>query len=167
MLVRGEPDELDQLAYALTDPGLRPAEEAGHCADVVGHAHVRKQTDVLDHVTHLPAQLDHVQAPNTPPVDENVAFSHVDQAVDHLHRGRLAAAGGPDEDADFARRDDERDIAHSSHTPARVALRDAPEHDLCGGSLPPLPVRGHQAFECTPGSHHENLLRASWLSTRS
>src|SRR5438445_8015384 len=92
MLVRVEPDELDQLAYALTDPGLRPAEEAGHCADVVGHAHVRKQTDVLDHVTHLPAQLDRIQAPNALPVDEDVAFGHVDQAVDHLHRGRLAAA---------------------------------------------------------------------------
>src|SRR2546422_10037477 len=97
MLVRVEPDELDQLAYALTDPGLRPAEQAGHGADVVGHTHVRKQTDVLDDVTDLAAQFDRVQAPNAPPVDEDVTFGHVDQAVDHLHRGRLAAARGSDE----------------------------------------------------------------------
>ena len=36
--------------------------------------------------------------------DLDVAPRGVDQPVDHLHRGRLPAARGPDEDADLARR---------------------------------------------------------------
>ena len=140
MLFRIEPNELDQLAGALTDPVLRPAEEAGHGADVVGDAHVREQTDVLDHVADLASQLDHVQAPNAPPVDEDVALGHVDQAVDHLHRRGLAAAGRSDEDADLARGHNQRQIAHGSHPPARIAFRDIPENDLRGGALWSLPL---------------------------
>ena len=65
----------------------------GTVRDVLGDGHVREEPDLLDHVADPAAQLGHVVVADARPVDADVAVVELDQAVDHLHRGRLARAG--------------------------------------------------------------------------
>ena len=106
----GQVDEVEQLVHALVDPTLVPAEEPWHGGDVLGHGHVGKEPRLLDDIADPATELGGVERADAPVADADVAFGDVDQAVDHLHRGRLAAARGPDEHADLAGRDDEREI---------------------------------------------------------
>ena len=50
VLLRVEPDELEQLADALPDPLPLPAEQPRHRPDVPLHRHVREEADLLDDV---------------------------------------------------------------------------------------------------------------------
>src|SRR5581483_3861945 len=131
-VARVEPDELEQLRDARADPRLLPAEQAGHGRDVVADRHVREEADLLDHVADPAAQLDGRQVADAAAVDADVALVEVDQPVDEAQRGRLPAARGPDEDAERAGRDREREAVQRVLLPARVALRDAVEDDLGG-----------------------------------
>jgi hypothetical protein len=94
---------------------------------------VREEPGLLDHVADASPELGHVPVADALVADPDVAFGHVDEAVDHLHRRRLAAARGPDEDADLAGRDLEREVVHGGRRPARVALRHVVEDDAGGG----------------------------------
>ncbi len=100
---RVEAHQLEQLLDALGDPGRRPAEQARHDGHVVADGQVREQPDLLDDVADPPPQLDRGQGGHVLAVDGDPAARRLDQAVDHLHRRRLAAAGRPDQDADLAR----------------------------------------------------------------
>jgi hypothetical protein len=60
---------------------------------------------VLDHVADLAPQLGGLAIAHGLVADEDVALGDLDGTVDHPHRGGLAASGGPDQDADLARRD--------------------------------------------------------------
>ena len=61
---------------------------------------------------------------------EDLAARGLDQAVDHLEAGGLAAAGRPDEDADLARRYFEAQIV--DRYDIRVAPRDVAEFEIDG-----------------------------------
>ena len=128
----GQVDEVEQLVHALVDPTLVPVEEPRHGGDVLGHGHVGKEPRLLDDIADPATELGGLERADAPVADADVAFGDVDQAVDHLHRGRLAAARGPDEHADLAGRDDEREIVDGRGGHARVALRHVVEDDLRG-----------------------------------
>ena len=113
---------------------LRPAEESRDGGDVVADRHVREEADLLDHVADAAPQLDDGQIANRPPVDRDVAGVERDQPVDHLERRGLPAARRPDEHAERAGRDLERELVERRDVATRVLLADAVEHDL-GGAL--------------------------------
>ena len=129
---RVQPDEHQQLAHPAVDPRLRPAQEARDRRNVVGNAHVREQSDVLDHVADPAAELDHLQAADAPAVHQDVAVGDLDQPVDHLHRRRLAPARRADEHADFSRRDAQGEVVDGRSASPGIALRDVAEDNLRG-----------------------------------
>ena len=109
-----------------------PAEEPRHRRDVLADRHVREEADLLDHVADPAAQLDEGQLADAAAVDPDLAGVERDQPVDHLQRGRLAAARRPDEDAERARRDLERQVVDRRRVTSRVPLRHVVEDDLGG-----------------------------------
>jgi hypothetical protein len=80
----------------LVDPGadarLGPAQFHRDRGDVLGHRHVREQADLLDDVADVQAQLDGVDGVDVAAVDVDGSGAGLDELVDHLHRGGLAAA---------------------------------------------------------------------------
>ena len=108
---RSSADELEQLVDARADALLVPAEQLRDGGDVVGDRLVREQADLLDHVADLAPQLGRRRGRGrSRPPSRMSPLGDVDHAVDHPHRGRLAAARRADEHADLARRDLEREV---------------------------------------------------------
>ena len=70
----------------------------------------------------------------------DVARGELDQPVDQLHRCRLAAAGRPDEAADLAGGNRQRQLVHRRRRAAGIPLGRAVEDDL--DRLPPAPHAG-------------------------
>ena len=97
---------------------LVPAEQPRHGRDVLADGHVREEADLLDHVADAAPQLDDGEVAHAAPVDPDVAGVERDQAVDHLQRGRLAAARRADEHAERAR-PGSRATARRSASPRR------------------------------------------------
>ena len=77
---------------------------------VLGDRLVREQADLLDHVADAPAQLDRVDVGHVLAVEEDAPAGRLDEPVDHLHGGRLAAARRPDEHAQLALADLEAEV---------------------------------------------------------
>ena len=87
-----EPDQGQQLGAPRRGALLLPAEQLGHGGDVLGDRAVGEEADLLDHVADLAPQLRRVAVAHRVLADEDVALGHLDRAVDHPHRRRLAAA---------------------------------------------------------------------------
>src|SRR4029079_10196346 len=100
-----------------------------------------------DHVADPAAELGDVLVADARPIDPDVALVVVDQPVDHLHRGRLAGPGRPDENADVPCGDRQREIVNRGPLAPRIALRDMVEDDLGGAGR----------------SHAESLVRPAFL----
>ena len=126
-----EPDQLEQLLDTLLDALTRPAQQARHGGHVLGDGLVRKQADLLDHVADAPPQGAHLDGHDVFAVDEHLAAAGLDQAVDHLQAGRLAAAARADQHADLAGRDQQRQI--DDRALRSVLLADVAELDRCLG----------------------------------
>jgi hypothetical protein len=89
-----------------------------------------KRPDLLDHVADLAAKLDDRYVANAAPVDADVARVVRHEPVDHLQRGRLAAARRAHQHAERARRDDEREVVDRGDLAAGVSPRHMVEDDL-------------------------------------
>ena len=89
---RVQADELQQLLDPVPGALLVPAEQPRHRGHVAPHRLVREQADVLDHVADPAAQLDRVDPRHVVVAEQDPSGARLDDAVDHLHRGRLAAA---------------------------------------------------------------------------
>jgi hypothetical protein len=131
-LVGVERDELEELVDALARASLVPAEELGHRGDVVADRQVREEAGLLDRVADAAPQLRRGLVPDALPAEQDVPVGDVDHPVDHPHGGGLAAARGPDQDADLARRDGEREVLDDRGVGAWVALGNVPELQLDG-----------------------------------
>src|SRR5918992_890542 len=81
-----------------------------------------EQPDLLDHVADLAAQLGRLPRADRLLTHVDVPLGDLDRAVDHPHRGGLAAARGADEDADLARRHLEGQILDGGGRGAPVSL---------------------------------------------
>src|SRR5581483_8389155 len=92
--------------------------------------HVGEQADLLEDVTDAPPQLSELELTHAAAIDRDVALGDRDQPVDHLQGGGLAAAGGPDEDADVAGCHLEGEILDRRVLPPRIALDHAAKGDL-------------------------------------
>jgi hypothetical protein len=84
--------ELEQLVGPRSHRVLAPAEKPRHRLDVAAHRPVRKKTRFLDYVSELSPQRDRILAPDVAPEDAHVAEVVIEQPIDELQRGRLAAA---------------------------------------------------------------------------
>ncbi len=137
VVLRRQVDEVEQLVHAHGDLGLRPAEELRHGGHVLGDGHVREEADLLDHVADAAAQLGLVERVDALPVDPHVARGELDEPVDELHRGRLAAAGGANEAAHLAGRNREGEVVDRRSCAAGVTLSRVVEDDLDRLTPPP------------------------------
>ena len=128
-----EPDEVEQLVDAGSDPGLLPAEEPRHGADVGADRLMREEADALDHVTDSTAKLNGIDIGDVVVIEKDTTRRRLDETVDHAHRGRLATAGGTDKHTDLAVLDLEAEVVHSDVT-VGIALRDVlePYHQIRG-----------------------------------
>ena len=136
---RVDPHQAHQLLDPSVDAGSIPTAQPRNGGDVVGDRAVGEQPDLLDHVADLAPQLGGRALAHGGVADEDVALGDLDHAVDHPHRGRLAASRRTDEDADVAARHLEVELSQGRLLGARVALRRPPEGDRGGLHRP---VRG-------------------------
>ena len=90
-------DHFQKVPDDLITFGLVILEQLGHDADVLSDRHVGEQTDLLDHIADVAAQIYLVLIPNIFAVNEDGAAVGFQQAVDHFHGGGFAAAGRADE----------------------------------------------------------------------
>ena len=97
VLLIGQVDHIQQLPHDAV--ALLPAvlEQGGDHADVLGHRHVGEQADLLDHIADVAAQLHLVLGGDVLSIQIDPARGGLDEAVDHLQRGGLSAAGRADE----------------------------------------------------------------------
>ena len=133
-----EADQLDQLGGAGCGPLLLPAQQLWHGGDVLGDRAVGEEADLLDHVADLTPQPGGVAIAHRLAADQDVALADLDHAVDHPHRRRLAAAGGPDQDADLAGGDLQRQPVDGCHGGIAVALGGAFVADGGGAAIRPF-----------------------------
>ena len=138
-------DEVEHLVDAGLDPVAAPLEQLRDRRDVLRDRQVREQPDLLDDVADAPAQLVRRAVGDVLALEPDDAARRLDDAVDHLHGRRLAAAGRTDEHDDLALRDDEVELAHGGLGLSRVALGEPLERDHrgagCGHRIPLEVVR--------------------------
>ena len=127
--VRVQGDEFEQLVHAARDALSVPLQHLGDQGDVRPHRHVREQPTGLDDVADVAAQLVTVHARDVVPVDHDAAARGLDEPVDHLQRGGLAAPGGAHEHDHAAGRDLQGEATHRGLLLARVPLGDLPQED--------------------------------------
>ena len=84
--------EVEEFVDAFGRALLVPLEQTRHQRDVVGHGHVREETAALDDVTDRAPELIGILGTDIFTVDRDGARSGIDESVDHLERGGLAAA---------------------------------------------------------------------------
>jgi hypothetical protein len=130
-LLRVEADGVQQLVHPLPDPLPVPAEQPRHGADVRAHRLVREQAHALDDVADATAQLVGVDAGHVLATEQDPAGAGLDDPVDHLHRGGLAAAGRAHEDRELARGEGQVELG-DAHRAVGVDLAHALEPDLLG-----------------------------------
>ena len=130
-----EADEVEQLVDAGVDPGLVPAEHAGHQGDVLGDAHVREEAAGLDDVADAAAQLVPVDRGDVLVAEHDAAVAGLDEPVDHLQRRGLPAARGAHEHDHLALGDLERHAVDGGTGLSRVALGDVVQADRAAGDL--------------------------------
>src|SRR5205085_9527435 len=102
-----------------------------------------EEAHVLDDVTDAPAQHDGIGVGDVVAVQEDAAAGRLDQAVDHLHGRRLAAARRTDEDAHLALAHVQRQVIDRGRS-GSVALGDLVQPDhvrVQGRSFPVLRAR--------------------------
>ena len=87
-----------------------------------------EEPGLLNHVAHVPAELDGIGVGHVVPVEEDPARGGLDEPVDHLQGRRLAATRGAHEDADLVARNLERELAHGDRT-VGIGLADPIETD--------------------------------------
>ena len=121
-------DQVEKLGGARTGLAALPAEEMRDGRGVLQDRLVREKADLLDHIADTAPELDGVDGGYVVPVQEYPAAGRLDEPVDHLHRGGLAAAGRSDERDQFALGDLERQVVDGCR-PVRVPLGDVLETD--------------------------------------
>ena len=82
--------------------GCVPAEQPRHGGHVVGDRQVREKADLLDDVAHATPQADRVALGDVVTREQDAPARRLDQPVDHLEGGRLAAPRRADEHAHLA-----------------------------------------------------------------
>ncbi len=107
---RLEAHEREQFVDAIAGPVAVPAEQARDHRHVLADREVWEQPGLLDHVPDAAAQGDGILRGDVTAADADVPGGRLDQPVDHLEAGGLAAAGRPDEHADAAGRHDETQV---------------------------------------------------------
>ena len=132
----GEVQRRRRLAHlALDDVRLLAGHLEGE-GDVAAHAHVRVERVGLEH--HGEAALRRADLGDVLAVDENLARGHVLEAGDEPQEGRLAAAGGADEDDELAVLDVEIDAVDDADGAERLANR--LQLDAAHSRILPLPA---------------------------
>jgi hypothetical protein len=134
-LGRLQAHQVEHLLHPVPHPRLGPAEHPGHQRDVLRDGHVREEAGRLDGIADLAAQLDRVHPGDVLLADADTAGGGLDQPVDHLEEGGLAAAGGADEDHRLPGLDLHAHVVHGGSGGARIALGEPLQLDGGAGGL--------------------------------
>ena len=126
----GEAEDLRRIGHAALDLALREAPHLEAERHVVVDRHVRIERVVLE--DHRDVALLRGQVVDDLVADPDLAVGHLLEAGDHPERGRLAAAGGADEDHQLAVRDVEVERADGPRAVV-VDLREVVEGDTGHG----------------------------------
>ncbi len=89
--------QVEELADPCGDVGGGPPEQARRDGDVLGHGHMRKEADVLEHIAYAAPQRRRVDRVVAPALHQDLAGVRLDQPVDALERRGLAGAGSAHE----------------------------------------------------------------------
>ena len=131
-LFRVEPHEVKQLVHARGGAGAVPLEDARHGGDVLPHAHVREQADLLNHVADTSTKLHRVDRRDVSALHEHLAGIGVVQAVDELDQRGLAAARGAEHAHELPLVDREAHVVERRVRHTREAFGHVLEFDRCG-----------------------------------
>src|SRR3989442_1227790 len=121
----GQSDEAEHLLHAACDRGARPFAHAQPERDVVGDRHVGKERVMLEDDTDV-AQVREDIVHHFVPQDD-LALARRQEPRDALEQGGLAAAGGPEQRDELARRDVETHAVDGGHRAVRAADIHRPE----------------------------------------
>ena len=141
-LVRGvlEPHEAQDLLRALVPFALAHPLHLEAEGDVVDHAPMREQAEVLeDHGDRVAAQLPELRAVGLHDVtagDLDAPGRRLDQADERAHERRLAGAGEAHDDEHLSRPDLERDVADGDDAPRLLAQLPARKIGVRGSDEP-------------------------------
>ena len=80
-----------------------------------GDGHMRKQAAALEYIADAAAQPDRVDSGDILARNGDSSGVGIDQAIGEPQQCGLAGAGTADNGEEFARRDGERDVVHSSY----------------------------------------------------
>jgi hypothetical protein len=129
-----EPHQLEQFRHPRPGAGLVPAEQARHGSHVLGHPQVREEPGLLDDVPHVPAQRHGVSRSDVRAIEQDATRRGLDEPVDHLERGGLAAPRRPHEHAQLALVHLEVEVLHRERR-VPVALGDLVEDEHANATL--------------------------------
>ena len=108
--VRFHAHQLQHILHDLIAALLIIIQQLWHHADVLGHRHVGKQADLLDHIADMAAQLHLIGLCNILTIDINMAAVRLDQTIDGFQRCSFSAAGRADQHNKLSVRDREIQI---------------------------------------------------------
>ena len=144
----GEADLVEHRVGALAPLLRRDAAHAQRIGDVLPHAHVRKERVALEHDAAFARARR--QRADVLAVEADGAGIGREEAGNQPQQRRLAAAGGPDADDEFAGGDAQREIVHTG-LGAGIAIAHAFEGDgrlaprSCSRRRHPRGAAGHRA----------------------
>ena len=121
--------------------------------DVVADGHVREEQWLLEDHGHVAPLSRDVH--DRPAVEPHVAGGGLEQARQHLHRRRLAAAGRSEEGHQLALGDAHADAVDAGFGRALVDLLSCDQVDRDGHARPDAADRGLVAGEIARCQHHE------------
>ena len=105
----------------------------GDEADVALDSIVRKEPNILDGVSDMAAELDHVPLARWAAVDQQLAARRFQKAVDQLESGGLPRSAAAEEREDFAALDFEIQIAQDGAAIGEMVGNVTEFDDGCGG----------------------------------
>ena len=113
VLLIGKIDHLQKLAGDAVALLLAVFQEGRYHADVLGHRHIGKQSDLLNNVADMPAQVHLILGGDVLAVQIDLSAGGFNEAVDHFQGGGLSAAGGANQNGHLSVRDLEGQIVQN------------------------------------------------------
>ena len=95
--LRREPDHPEQLPDPHADALRFPALQCGDQTDIASHCEVRKQPDLLDHITDPSPQANRIPGGGGHALHQHLSGTGLEEAIDQFQHGGFPRAASPDQ----------------------------------------------------------------------